>query len=360
MSTHVVNAVRVRVPATSANLGPGLDAFGLALALYNDVIVRTAPSGAEVTVEGEGSERFATGEGNLVVRSVRVALDELGHPVPGLLLHCTNRIPGARGLGSSAASIVAGVVAGALLGRDALEGPAGCSGVDGSGGNGSGGNGSALRGSFPGGLDVDWALELCARLEGHPDNVAACLLGGVTVAWYDVDGRARAARADPAPDLVAVALVPPGRVATADARRLLPQRVTLTDAAHSAGRAALLSMALTSRTDLLLPATEDRLHQTYRRDAMPESLALMWRLRDCGLAATISGAGPSVLVLASAVEDGSALGSGPTPQPGRPYDRHVDLMAAIAAADLAGFAAVPLHPDPRGVQVRPVDPQLTR
>jgi homoserine kinase len=294
--------VRVRVPATSANLGPGLDALGLALALYNDVEVVLAPTGATVAIDGEGSERFATGEGNLVVRSARAALDALGVPPPGLDLRCTNRIPGARGLGSSAAAIVAGVAAGAALASPHQP------------------------------LDIDWALDLCARLEGHPDNVAACLLGGVTVAWYEAGGRARAVRADPAPDLVAVLLVPAVRVSTARARQLLPATVTLADAAHSAGRAALAALALTSRTDLLLPSTEDRLHQAYRTAAMPSSLGLLERLRGRGLAATISGAGPSVLVLAG--------GAG-----------SVSLLADIVATGVDGFDVMASAPEPTGVQV---------
>lgn len=298
--------VRVRVPATSANLGPGLDALGLALALHNDVEVALAPSGATVAIDGEGSERFATGEGNLVVRSVRAALDALGVPVPGLDLRCLNRIPGARGLGSSAAAIVAGVAAGAALANPHEP------------------------------LDLDWALDLCARLEGHPDNVAACLLGGVTVAWYEAGGPVGAVRADPASDLVAVLLVPDGRVSTAHARQLLPETVELADAAHSAGRAALAALALTSRTDLLLPATEDRLHQAYRATAMPSSLELLGRLRARGLAATISGAGPSVLVLAGGVDVSS-------------------FVADITATGVDGFEVMALRPEPTGVQVTVVE-----
>lgn len=337
----MLSGVRVRVPATSANLGPGLDALGLALSLHNDVTVRTAPSGAEVSIEGEGSGRFATGEGNLVVRSIRAALEELGGPSLGLVLHCANRIPSARGLGSSAASIVAGVVAGAALAGWKLDTGALAGGpLD----SGALGRGALVGGPLDNGvfeerqrLDTDWAVELCARLEGHPDNVAACLLGGVTVAWCEADGRARAVRADPANDLVAVALVPAGRVATADARKLLPDRVSLVDAAHSAGRAALMTWALTSRTDVLLSATEDRLHQIYRRAAMPDSLALMGRLRAHGLAATISGAGPTVLVLGSA-KAGSE-----------------DLMAAAVAVGLEGFDPILLRPDPAGVRVSGVE-----
>lgn len=305
------SGVRIRAPATSANLGPGLDSVALALALHNDVTVRIAPAGAEVSIEGEGSERFATGEGNLVVRAARAALAELGASTTGLALHCTNRIPSARGLGSSAAAIVAGVVAGAVL---AAAGPTDAT-VE---------------------LDYDWVLDLCARLEGHPDNVAGCLLGGVTIAWYDDDGRARAVRADPAPDLVAVVLVPSERLSTAEARRLLPTAVPLADAAHSAGRAALLSLALTARTDRLFPATADRLHQSYRSAAMPQSAALMRRLRAHGLAATISGAGPSVLVLGSVRMHAGAL---------------VEAVHGVVSEGAVGYEVVPLGPEPVGVQI---------
>lgn len=300
--------VRVRVPATSANLGPGLDALGLALALHNDIEVELTPAGAEALidgVDGAGPERFASGEDNLVVRATRAAMDALGAPATGLRVRCTNRIPGARGLGSSAAAIVAGVTAGAALAQP--DEP----------------------------IDIDWALDLCARLEGHPDNVAACLLGGVTVAWYEPGGRARAVRSDPAPGLVAAVLVPAVRVATVQARSLLPTSVELPDAVHAVGRAALAALALTSRTDLLFAATEDRLHQSYRAAAMPSTFALLTRLRSDGRAAVLSGSGPSVLVLG----DGDSS----------------SLVAQIASVGVDGFEIVPLAPEPSGVQVTHLD-----
>lgn len=302
--------VRVRVPATSANLGPGLDALGLALALHNDIEVERVPARADAVVDsvdcvdsvyGAGTERFASGADNLVVRATRAAMGALGAPATGLRVRCTNRIPSARGLGSSAAAIVAGVAAGAALAQP--DEP----------------------------LDTGWALDLCARLEGHPDNVAACLLGGVTVAWYEPDGRARAVRVDPAPGLVAAVVVPALQVATVQARSLLPATVRHADAVHSAGRAALAALALTSRTDLLYAATEDRLHQSYRAAAMPSTFALLTRLRADGLAAVLSGSGPSVLVLGEG--DSSSL------------------VARIASAGVDGLEIVALAPEPTGVQV---------
>jgi homoserine kinase len=184
---------------------------------------------------------------------------------PGVHVTCSNRIPHGRGLGSSAAAIVAGLTAAAGL-VGAPSGPV--------------------------------LLPLASRLEGHPDNVAAALLGGATVAWIAGDG-ADAVRIEPHADVCAVAYVPPTPLATALARGLLPATVPHADAARNAGRAALLVEALTRRPELLPVATEDRLHQDYRRPAMPASLALVDELRARGIAAVVSGAGPTVLALLS-------------------------------------------------------------
>src|SRR5690606_29751662 len=209
-----------------------------------------------------------TGEEHLVVRTLRAALDRAGAPQTGLHLRCVNRIPHGRGLGSSAAAVVAGILAARELIAD------------------------------PSALDDVVALHLAAELEGHPDNAAPALLGGATVAWTEPGG-ARAARLEVHPDVVPLVLVPDHCVATSTARRALPAQVPHEDAAFTAGRAALLVHALTSRPDLLLAATEDRLHQPYRAAVMPQSLALVTRLRAEGLAAVVSGAGPTVLVLSS-------------------------------------------------------------
>jgi len=261
--------VTVAVPATSANLGPGFDALGLALELRDEVRVRVAADDEPpmtVEVEGEGAATLPRDASHLVLRSTLAAFADLGMPAPRLALHCTNRIPHGRGLGSSAAAVVAGgLAARALAGAADDEG----------------------RTS---------ALAVSTALEGHPDNAAAALLGGLTIAWADGAGP-RAVRVDPSPRLRATVLVPEVELATTTARGLLPATVPHADAAHAAGRSALLVEALTRRPDLLLPATEDRLHQAQRAPAMPATADLVSRLRADGLAAVVSGAGPSVLVL---------------------------------------------------------------
>ena len=257
--------VTVRVPATSANLGPGFDSFGLALDLCNEVSLEVVPHGLHVHVEGESADDVARDESHLVVRSARATFAAIGVAVPGLRLSCRDRVPHARGLGSSAAAIVAGVVAARALVTDG-----------------------------PHRFDDSAVLRLAAELEGHPDNVAAAVLGGFTMAWYDVTG-ARAVRLEPSVD--PLALVPDEAVATTTARGLLPAHVTHADAAYTAGRAGLLVAAVTARPELLLAATEDRLHQQQRAPAMPRTAALVAQLRAAGHAAVVSGSGPSVLVL---------------------------------------------------------------
>lgn len=266
--------VRVRVPATCANLGPGFDTAGLALARHDEVEASIVESGLRVDVEGIGAESLPRTERHLVVRAARAAFEELGSQPTGLAVRCRNAIPHGRGLGSSAAAIVAGVVAARTL--------HGC--------------------AEPAGKE---ALSLAARLEGHPDNVAACLLGGLTLAWTGADGAVDAARLDPAPELTAIALVPPFGLSTRRARGLLPATVPHADAAANAARAALLVPALTGRLDLLPVATEDRLHQAYREPAMPDTLRLVGALREAGHAAVVSGAGPTVLVLGAAQDTAS-------------------------------------------------------
>jgi homoserine kinase len=262
-------AVSVRVPATSANLGPGFDALGLALRWYDDVILEVADRGVAVDVVGEGDAAVDRGEANLVVRAAVAAFDAMGARPSGLRLTCRNTIPHARGLGSSAAAIVAGASAGRAL----LSG------------------GSTL-------LDDAALLRLCSELEGHPDNVAACLFGGLTIAFV-VDGRPRATRLAVLPEIAPVIFVPTDTASTTQARGMLPDAVPHTYAAVNAGRAALLVAALTVDPRLLLAATEDRLHQPYRAPAMPETAELMAALRADGVPATVSGAGPSVLALSS-------------------------------------------------------------
>jgi homoserine kinase len=272
--------VAVRVPATSANLGPGFDSLGLALTLYDDVRARVVGgAGVSVTIDGEGAGELPTDDRHLVVQTLKTTLEYLGVAAPGLELACRNRIPQARGLGSSSAAIVAGI----LLARGLVEGGAEA-------------------------MDDAAVLRLAAEIEGHPDNVAPCLLGGLTLAWTD-DSGARAVRIEPSAEIRPFLLVPEERGLTESARAELPKTVPHADAAFNAARSALLVHALTvanAAPDLLFAATEDRLHQPYRAAGMPATAALVSRLRDAGVAAVVSGAGPSVLVLAR---------SGWTPEP---------------------------------------------
>ena len=272
----------VEVPATSANLGPGFDSLGLALGLTDEVRVTATGDGVVVEVEGEGAGELPDGEGPLVVQALRAALDAAGCEQPtGLRLSCHNRLPHGRGLGSSASAAVAGVLAarGLLRNQDTV--------------------------AHVGALDDATALRVATSMEGHPDNAAAALLGGLTIAWTDDDG-AVAVRVDPHPDLEPVVLVPEVRLATRTARAALPPVVPHEDAAFNAARSALLVEALSRRPDLLMPATEDRLHQRQRGPAMPQTLEVVCALRRAGLAAVVSGAGPSVLVLTTSQELASA------------------------------------------------------
>lgn len=264
-----VSRQRVTVPASTANLGPGFDTFGMALALYDVVEVEVVDAGLSVEVVDAGAggiDDVPTDETHLVVRALRRACTHLHVQLPGLRLRCHNAIPHARGLGSSAAAVVSGVAAGyALAGRP---------------------------------LDGD-ALQLAAEFEGHADNAAASLFGGFVVAWC-TDGRFRAERLTPDPRIRPVLAVPGQHSSTATTRGLLPERVPHVDAAFTAGRAALAVQAMTARPDLLLDATDDRLHQDYRASAYPASAALVRELRRRGVPAAVSGAGPSIIALTSA------------------------------------------------------------
>jgi homoserine kinase len=289
-------AVTVEVPASAANLGPGFDTMGLALTLYDRVEVAAA-DGVSVEVTGEGAATVPLDGTHLVARAVRATLDALGAGPTGFALRCHNAIPHSRGLGSSASAVVAGVAAGYALAGVELD--------------------AAER--------AGRALRLAAVFEGHADNAAASLLGGLTVAWPDHDGFA-AVRLRPHPGVRPVLLVPDTRSATAHTRGLLPASVPHADAAFNAARAALLVHALTERPEHLLAATEDRLHQPYRRAAYPATAALVDALRRAGVPAVVSGAGPTVLALTS-------------------QDR---LPAQV---DPTGFAVWPLGVDDGGVRV---------
>ncbi|WP_194238960.1 homoserine kinase [Pseudactinotalea suaedae] len=269
----IADRTAVRVPATSANLGPGFDAFGLALALHDVVEVRAVTGASSVHVQGEGAGEVPDGEDHLVIRAIRAGLEYVGAPQAGLELRCTNAIPHGRGLGSSAAAVVAGLVAARALVSE------------------------------PEALDDTSILGLATDFEGHPDNAAPALLGAATIAWIDHEGP-RAVRLPVLEAISATVLVPQLRLSTSKARSTLPGHVPHRDAAANAGRSGLLTLALTQRPDLLLAATEDRLHQAYRASVMPESIALVERLRERGHAAVVSGAGPSVLVLHGVEGDG--------------------------------------------------------
>lgn len=272
MSALPVAAVRVVVPGSTANLGSGFDALGMALSLYDSVSARVAngPAGtATVSVQGQNAGALPSDERHLVVRVVHDALAELGFSSPPALeLHCDNAIPHSRGLGSSAAAIIAGIaIAHGLAGID-LAAPE-----------------NARR-----------ALHLAALREGHADNVAASLYGGFVLAWRAAESF-RGVSLQAHPDVSPIALVPQGESSTRTTRGLLPEKVPHADAAFAAGRAALVVEAITRRPELLLEATDDRLHQDYREPAWPETVALVRRLRAAGIAAAVSGAGPTVLAL---------------------------------------------------------------
>ena len=276
--SFVAGPVRVSVPATSANLGPGFDALGLSLDLRDQLEAEVLPgSGLEIDVAGEGADDVPRDGSHLVVRSMHAAFDALGERPPGLRLTCRNVVPHARGLGSSSAAIVGGLV----LARGLVEG-----GTD--------------------RLDDDALFGLAAAIEGHPDNVAPALFGGFTISGHTGDAF-WSTGAPLAPEVGAVVLVPPDGLSTEAARGLLPASVPHADAAANAGRAALLVAALAGQPRLLLEATRDLIHQDYREPAMPVSLALVHSLRSAGHAAVVSGAGPTVLVLTTATTDTDAL-----------------------------------------------------
>ena len=257
-------SVTVEVPATSANLGPGFDCFGLALDWRERVSLVVIDQGFQIDVSGEGAAELPRDESHLIIRSALVGLADLGVGAPGLWLGCRNTIPHGRGLGSSSAAIVAGLVAAAGLAQVQVT--------------------------------PDWLLGHANAIEGHPDNVAAAIYGGFVLAYQGRTG-VRVAQGNIDASIGAALFIPETSVATDAARSLLPEVVPHVDAAANSGRAALLVHALASEPDLLYDATSDWLHQGYREPSMPRSYELMKSLRGQGFAAMISGAGPSVLVL---------------------------------------------------------------
>ena len=250
--------VVARVPATSANLGPGFDCFGLALDLCNESTIDTDLE-PHVSWSGEGEGELPTDGSDAVTRAMRSMADEAGRALPPLALRCANRIPLARGLGSSAAATVAGLaIADALLELS---------------------------------TSPTELIAMAAGLEGHPDNVAAAILGGFTISFGD-----GVVRLDPARDLSPVVLIPAHlRLPTTEARSILPETVTRADAIFNVARAAVGVVAFSTDPSLLAEALKDVLHQPYRLPLVPEAADLFSRLRGAGIAVCVSGAGPSLL-----------------------------------------------------------------
>ena len=276
----VADRVRVTVPASAGNLGPGFDTLGMALGVVDTIEVSLlARPDVVVEVEGEGAGRVPADESHLFVRAFREAFGMFGSERPGLEIRAVNAIPHGQGLGSSAATVVSAFAAvRAVLGE-------------------------------PEELSLDAILHLATKFEGHPDNAAPAIYGGAVVCWQDADG-AHASPLTVAPEIQTAVLIPHGVVPTAEARAALPEAVPHKDAAFNASRAALLVHALAGHPELLLAATEDRLHQRYRASHMPQAVAMIERLRADGLAAVVSGAGPSVLVIGTDLV-ASGLGTGP-------------------------------------------------
>ncbi len=281
-----LNNIHIRVPATSANLGPGYDCAGLALALYDELSVELLPEPGvlQIVVSGEGEQSVPTDASHLVVRSISRGLAEFGVTLPSMRLTCVNRIPHGRGLGSSSAAIVGGLA----LARELLA-----VGVE---------QGSRVSGPT---LSDVRLLEIATELEGHPDNVAPALLGGLTLAWLEPPGpdpesshhAGRAIRLQPSRLLEPVVAIARAPLATDEARDLIPASVTHGDAVTNSSRAALLATAFTSAPELLFTATQDRLHQHYRSHAYPASYELVAALRERDVPAMISGAGPTVIAI---------------------------------------------------------------
>ncbi|MCW4355170.1 homoserine kinase [Hoyosella sp. YIM 151337] len=270
------------VPASSANLGPGFDSLGIALGMNDTIAVSTAPAGLEITVDGAGAGEVPLDETHLVVRALYRGLGAAGVAAAGLRVTCKNTIPHSRGLGSSASAVVGGLVAA---------------------------NGLVSQFAPDRILNDDQLVQLASEFEGHPDNASASVLGGAVVSWtHAADDSSPiagcsaecsyyATRLEVHPDIRAIALVPETRSSTSQTRGLLPTHVTHRDAVFNVSRAALAVVALTERPELLLAATEDRLHQAQRAPAIPLTARWVSILRGAGIAATVSGAGPAVLAL---------------------------------------------------------------
>jgi homoserine kinase len=269
MSQIVGRKVHVRVPATSANLGPGFDTLGIALSYYDDLeVTATADNKIQIDVEGEGKGQVPLDETHLVVKVILETFKRFKQTAPGLHLKAVNRIPHGRGMGSSGAAVVAGLMAAKGLLQGVVE------------------------------ITDKDLLDLATEFESHPDNVAPALFGGLSIAWEDESGP-HTKKLSVHRGVSPLVLVPKNEMSTALARSMQPESVPHEDAVFNVSRSALLVAAMVQSPELLLAATEDRLHQNYRAAAMPETDELIRLLRSNGHAAVVSGAGPSVLVLAS-------------------------------------------------------------
>ncbi len=267
--TFVSGAVRIVVPASSANLGPGFDSIGLALAVHDELIAMvTSDAGIKVDVEGEGAGSVATDETNLVVRAMNRGFVAMNAPPAGFILKCRNAIPHRRGLGSSASAVIGGLA----MARALVEG------------------GEAL-------LSDQQILNIALEFENHPDNLSAALYGGFNVSWLQSENTARAVQPIVHSDIVPVVLIPPHELATTKARGVLPQQVDRSAACHNLSRTGLLVYAISQDPKLLLEATSDRLHQDARAGIYPETSVIISALRARNIAAMASGAGPAVLLL---------------------------------------------------------------
>ena len=281
--TFKATLAQISVPASSANIGPGFDCFGIALELRDRYAAQVLDDETfDVDVTGEGADEVKKDAKNLVIKSMLRGFEHMGAKPRGIALRALNVIPHGRGLGSSASAIVGGLA----LARSLV-----------------------LTGEQY--MSDEELITLATELEGHPDNVAAAFYGGATLAWSESKtssvgdikniGRAVSLRVDDR--IKALLLVPNNQLATAKARKLLPEIIPHQDAVLNSSRTALLVHALAERPDLLFIATEDLLHQKYRAQAMPKTIALVEKLRGAGLAAVVSGAGPSLMVLYSGAED---------------------------------------------------------
>jgi homoserine kinase len=279
--TFKAQPVQIQVPASSANLGPGFDCLGLALNMNDRYMAQVMDDpGVDIDVTGEGAESVPTTDKNLVIKAMYKGFDFLGGRPRGIALRQLNVIPHGRGLGSSAAAIAGGLaLARALV---------------------LGGNERMTNEDL---------LNIANEMEGHPDNVSAAIYGGANLAWQESQrGQivAQSLNFDVDPRIGVLAFVPSTELSTSKARKMLPESIPHQDAVKNSSNVAVLVQALQHRPDLLLGATEDYLHQAYRKDAMPNSFELMTKLRSAGVAAFISGAGPTVLVLHTGGESEAA------------------------------------------------------